>query len=74
MVGNVEVFEIRADFFRDSDGEIWFYHARDILYRNRKRTQAELDLLSKLRKEAQIQEQQRQQRLVFDQKLRQQRK
>jgi hypothetical protein len=60
VVSNVEVFEIKADFFRDSDGEIWFCHARDILYRNRKRTEAELDQLSKLRKEAQLQEQKRQ--------------
>ena len=38
MVSSVEVFEMKADFFVDSDGEIWFYHARDILYRNRQRT------------------------------------
>jgi hypothetical protein len=38
MVRNNEILSMKADFYVDANGLIWFFYARDIVWREKKQS------------------------------------
>ena len=43
-----EVLAMKADFYIDSNDQIWFVYAQDIVWRDRVKSQSELDRIAQI--------------------------
>ena len=50
-VRNVEILQMQADFYVDANDKIWFFYAKDILWRPKKQSIFEIQLRDKLTKQ-----------------------
>ena len=46
-VRKFEILSIKCDFYMDSNYKIWFFYAKDILYRPRKLSLDEINMINK---------------------------
>lgn len=42
VVRKIEILQIHADFFVDQNDKVWFFHAKDIVWRHRKLSNGEV--------------------------------
>jgi len=51
IVRKFEILQLKADFYVDSNEKIWFFYARDIIWRHRKLSFGEIQQIQNARKE-----------------------